>query len=205
MTIEPDRDTHRQVPAEATARVCTPPPLGQSEQWVADAYRAHRDFVFRVLGRLGVDESTVEDAVHDVFLVLHRRRLDFEGRAAVKTWLYGIALRVARARRTKQRRHDDLDVRAPHKVQPAADHVTPEHVASDRQALALVDRILDEMAPERREVLVLADLEGLAGAEIAAVVGAKRNTVYSRLRLARRDFARMAAEITRRTDEDADA
>ncbi len=50
---------------------------------------------------------------------------------------------------------------------------------------------LAEQPSDQREVFVLAELEGLSGPEIAAALGAKLNTVYSRLRLARRHFARV--------------
>ena len=61
--------------------------------------------MFRVLRRLGVTEASAEDALQDVFFVAWRRRSDFEGRAALRTWLYGIALRVARDyRRQRDRR-----------------------------------------------------------------------------------------------------
>ena len=62
---------------------------------LAEVYRAHVGFVWRVLRRLGVEDAALEDVVHDVFLVVHRRLADFEGRSAVTTWLYGIARRVA--------------------------------------------------------------------------------------------------------------
>ncbi|MEZ5243449.1 MAG: RNA polymerase sigma factor, partial [Acidimicrobiales bacterium] len=60
-----------------------------------DVYRAHHAYVWRCLLRLGVDAATVDDAVQDVFIVVHRKLDDFEGRAAVKTWLFAIARRVA--------------------------------------------------------------------------------------------------------------
>ena len=62
-------------------------------------YAEHVAMVWRALRRLGVPETSIEDAVQDVFLVAHRRAGEFEGRSSVKTWLYGIALRVAKDHR----------------------------------------------------------------------------------------------------------
>ena len=45
--------------------------------------------------RLGVHESDVEDVCQEVFVVVDRRKGDFEGRSSAKTWVYGIALRTA--------------------------------------------------------------------------------------------------------------
>src|SRR5262245_65871367 len=64
-----------------------------------EVYDEHFRFVWRSLRRLGVRESDVADAVQDVFVVVHRRLGDFEGRSKVTTWLYGICYRVAKDRR----------------------------------------------------------------------------------------------------------
>ena len=62
-------------------------------------YEEHFPFVWRSLRRLGVDGHSMDDATQDVFLVVHRRLGDFEGRSTVRTWLFGIARRIARDRR----------------------------------------------------------------------------------------------------------
>ena len=64
-----------------------------------EVYEEQFRFVWRSLRRLGVRESDVADAAQDVFLVVHRRLDEFEGRSKVSTWLYGICYRVARDRR----------------------------------------------------------------------------------------------------------
>jgi len=80
------------------------PPPGLPE-----IYAQHADFVFRNLRRLGVHDSLIDDAVQDVFLVVHRRLGDFEARAQVTTWLFGIVLRVAQSyRRSAMRRRARL-------------------------------------------------------------------------------------------------
>ena len=58
-------------------------------------YRDHLDYVWWTLRALGVVESALDDAAQDVFIVVHRRLDEFEGRATMKTWLYQIARRVA--------------------------------------------------------------------------------------------------------------
>src|SRR4051812_1143348 len=62
---------------------------------VAEVFREHAPFVWRALRRLGVREADVEDACQEVFVVVHRRLADFEGRSSVRTWVYGICVRVA--------------------------------------------------------------------------------------------------------------
>ena len=167
----------------------------RSLRWVEQAYRLHCAYIYRALGRLGVPESRVEDALQDVFIVLHRRRADFEGRSSLKTWLYGIALRVARRYRERARRQREREAPLPERAQLVGGGPSGERAAERRQALERLDRILGAMEDTRREVFVLYELEGMQAAEISALLGVNRNTVYSRLRLARRDFARAVSRL----------
>jgi RNA polymerase sigma-70 factor (ECF subfamily) len=60
-----------------------------------EVYAENFAFVWRVLRTFGLSEAQIEDAVQDVFFVVHRRLPDWEGRAAITTWLFAIARRVA--------------------------------------------------------------------------------------------------------------
>jgi RNA polymerase sigma factor (sigma-70 family) len=73
-------------------------------------YEEHFQFLFRALRRLGVAEASLDDALQDVFLAVHRRLDDFEGRSSVKTWLFGFALRVARDHRRRRARKGGLEL-----------------------------------------------------------------------------------------------
>lgn len=150
-------------------------------QWVIDAYREHFRYTWALVGRLGVPPSHVEDVVQEVFLVLHRRRHDFRNESSVKTWLHGIALRVARRHRGRIQR-GEVDP-----LPPDARSKSPslESQVDGRVQLARLDTLLDQLPDEQREVFVLAEVAQLRAPEIAQVMGVKLNTVYSRLRLAR--------------------
>ena len=50
--------------------------------------------VWRTARRLGVVESAVDDVVQEVFVTVYRRLDQFEGRCALKTWVFGILMRV---------------------------------------------------------------------------------------------------------------
>ncbi len=143
-------------------------------------YADHVDFVWRVLRRLGVHD--VEDAVQDVFVVAHRRLRDFEGRSTLRTWLYGVALRVAREHRRRARGSEAL----PDDV--ASEGAGPEGASERAEALRVLDRILSSLGDEKREVFVLAEVAEMTAPEIAEAIGVNLNTVYSRLRLAREEF-----------------
>jgi RNA polymerase sigma-70 factor (ECF subfamily) len=148
-------------------------------------YDAHFDYVWRSLRRLGVPEAALDDATQEVFVVALRRQGQFEGRSSVRTWLFGIALNRARelARSTRRRAEDELPDYLPDFTSP-----DQEQRAMEAQALELVYRALDELTSERRAVLVMADVEEMTASEIAELIAIPLNTVYSRIRLARRDF-----------------
>ncbi len=174
--------------AEAhTARISEEPQVEArtTPQAFEAIYDEYFDFVWRSLRRLGLLEAVLDDAVQDVFLVVHRRLPDFEGRSALKTWLFGIAIRVA----AKYRR----GIRPTGEAQAldsleAPNVTTPAEATERNEARRLLNALLDQLSDERRQVFILAELEELSAPDISCALGINLNTVYSRLRTARRDF-----------------
>jgi RNA polymerase sigma-70 factor, ECF subfamily len=157
-----------------------------------ELYDAHARFVWRAVLRLGVSADAIEDVVQEIFLVVHRRLADFEQRSSARTWIYGIALRVARGhRRTLARRHltaasgrEELEPLA----MPEDPARAPDALLEKSEAAQLVLALLDELDDEHREIFVLAELEEMTLGEIAEILGGNTNTIASRLRAARRAF-----------------
>lgn len=161
-----------------------PAPLGELSAEFEALYHAHFEFVWRTLRRFGVPSGALDDATQDVFVIAHRRFGAWEGRASARAWLFGVAKRVASRHRRGRERHERKIAALP---PPAGDRSLDEHVA-ERDRIARIGRAIDALTPERREVFVLADLEGLSAPEIAEALHIKLNTVYSRLRRARADL-----------------
>jgi RNA polymerase sigma-70 factor, ECF subfamily len=148
-------------------------------------YRQHFAFTWRALRCLGVPAAAIDDAAQDVWMVVHRRLPEFEGRSQLKTWLFGIALNVNRNRRRSERR------------QPAQ-HALPSEVAASvgdpalaregREAWELVAQYLGTLDESRREVFVCCLLEGLSAPEAAELTGLPLSKVYDRVRALRRSF-----------------
>ena len=157
---------------------------------LADLYRDHADFVWRSLLRLGIPEATAEDVAHEVFLVVRRRLRDYDGRAPIKAWIYGIARGVA----ANRRRADARAQRRLRVVEAPPAPPTPEQAVQRAQAAQLVADFLQTLPDAQREVFELVDIEGLRGPEVAQALGDNLNSVYSRLRLARDRFRRFVAE-----------
>ena len=169
---------------------------------IEQVYDQHVDFVWRNLRRLGVPADAVEDAVQEVFLVVHRRLHEFEGRSQLRTWLFQIVLRVASDQRRTVRRKS-AHARAEGAV-VEADSVADDAIPGPDERLLQVEgarvlhELLDELDDDRRAVLVLAELEQMSGPEIAESLGLNLNTAYARLRAARRDFEQAVARFQAR-------
>jgi len=178
---------HKRDVAHSAAAMTLPNPLDFRE-----IYEGHFDFVWRVSRRLGVPDASLDDAVQDVFVVVHRRLADFEGRSSLKSWIYGITRRVAKDHRRRRQRKDSGKV-------PADDTLvdlksaTPSLNVEKREAIKLLYRLLDELDDDKREVFVLAELSEMTVPEIAEALDANVNTIYSRLRAARTAFDRLVA------------
>lgn len=157
---------------------------------IAALFREHFRFLWRSLRRLGVRDASVDDAVQDVFLVAHRKLAEFEGRSSHRVWLFAIALRVAAEHRRRDARLR-LD-------EPCAEVASRgEEALEQTRRVELLYRLLDDLSDPQREVFVMAEIEGFTAPEIAEALGEKLNTVYSRLRLARRHFERALARTRR--------
>ncbi len=167
------------------------------EQEFDALYRRELAFVWRMLRFHGVPEAAVEDAVQDVFMVVHRRWADWrrDSRARKpRSWLFGIVRRVAASHRRSQARHERRLAAAP---APRPDPPV-EQRAAEREALAALESSLAALDEINRTVFVLAELEGMTAPEIAELLGAKTNTIYWRLRSARAHVA--AAMATDRSE-----
>lgn len=148
----------------------------------ASVYREHLDYVWASLRRLGAPASDLEDIAHEVFLVVHRKLVEYDRARPMRPWLFGIAYRVASehrkkaARRAAQELEDEL---------ATSESSSPEKQTVKRQAIELARKALDSIDEEARAVFVLAELDGVAVTEVAETLSIPVNTAYTRLRRAR--------------------
>lgn len=172
---------------------------------VAELYRRHRGEAMRFIHHAVRHTHDADDILQEVWVEVARSLGRFEGRAQFSTWLHRICVRTA-VRHMKRRyrqvgEHDDPDARP--ELPDGAPSLQEGLESAERSAR--VKQLLERIAPKKRMVLVLHDLEGVSPKEISALVGAPVLTVRTRLFYARKELAALAAQDPALTEYFADA
>jgi RNA polymerase sigma-70 factor (ECF subfamily) len=176
---------------------------------LASAYRLHAGQVARWAQRLAGPGLDLEDVVHDVFLVAQGRFHQWRGEAKLSTWLYEITIRVVQRRRRTLRRWrwlpfarpgrdgegDEALARAALPLTPAP---TPVDLYERRVASALLYELLDGLSEKHRTAVILFELEGLSGREIAELTRTSLGNVWVRIMRGRTELQRLLAAREKR-------
>ena len=167
-------------------------PLGEALDLI---YEQHVADVSRWVRRLVGPREEVEDLVHDVFLVAVRRRGEFRGDGSVKTWLFRITHYVVRGWRRRSRirrwlfsRHAE-DLPARHEAS-----LSPLEGIERREETARLYAALDHLPDCYRTPLILYEIEGLSGDQVAELTGVRLGAIWVRLHRGR---VRLLRELTR--------
>ncbi|HEY5281631.1 MAG TPA: RNA polymerase sigma factor [Polyangia bacterium] len=147
-----------------------------------DLYTRYASDVKRWVRRLAGPSADVEDLLHDVFVVALRRHFTFRGDADIKTWLFRITHHVVRGRRRRGLvrallfgRHRDAIAEA---TLPSA---TPHEEVERHERHLRLYRALDGLPDAYRTALILYEIEGLPGEQVAELTGISLGTLWVRL------------------------
>jgi RNA polymerase sigma-70 factor, ECF subfamily len=182
---------------EAMATEAAADPLAELARRAQLGDAGARDELFRRLyGVIGKqihfqirDPALAEDALQETMIALHRGLERFRGDASPRTWAITIAVRIARRMRRKHARYiadAELDV--------AIFDTDPDGAAE----LVLLRKLLDGLAPKKREAFVLMGILELSAEEAGRALGTFANTAASRYRHAR---AELEAHLARRGEK----
>ncbi len=147
---------------------------------------AHYEFIWRWLRGLGVASASIDDATQQVFWIASQK-LDVIDPGSERAFLMSTARGVAaNSRRASARGFDLADDSV---LDSHADlALDPEEAMAAKEARQVLERLLEALPAELREVFVLFELEGLTAAKIAELLELPPGTVASRLRRARDEF-----------------
>ena len=181
----------------------------------AAAIRRYHGPLMRLALAFGHDRDTAEDLVQEGWLTAIRTLNRFEGRSSVKTWISGIVINLARARRRRESRmltftslfgRGDADRRQPTvdpsrfgpdgawSRGPSSWENIPESTLLGRETLARIARAIDELPPKHREVIILRDVERLGAQEVGELLGITPENQRVRLHRARAAVRRALEE-----------
>jgi RNA polymerase sigma-70 factor (ECF subfamily) len=158
-------------------------------------YQENVDLVWRALRRYGVPDAAIDDAMQDVFLVVHARLASFEGRSSLRTWTFGIARRVARDHRPSARREAEGVSGDTLEGLPDAATTSPLAALEAREAARVLESLLAGLPAKKRDAFVLVQLEQMSVLEAAQALGVNSNTVSSRVRAARQELEQALARL----------
>jgi RNA polymerase sigma-70 factor (ECF subfamily) len=155
---------------------------------LGELYDRHASKVSRAVHRTLGSATDVDDVVHTVFLKLPALARSYDGRAQAGPWLVGIGVRTAlRHRRGAGRFFKMLASFASSRGERASRD--PEQHSSQRQELRAFEVALAKLAPKKRAVFTLIELDGLTTEEVASALEIPAATVRTRLHHARRELA----------------
>ena len=165
----------------------------------------HESMVYNLAARLLGDGEEARDLSQDVFLQVYRTLGRFEGRSSLKTWIYRIVVNQARNRQRwwRRRRRERC---CPIEDMTAADHAQAAAARPDADApferlargerARMIQAALLTLSFDHRAILLLREVEGLDGDEIAAALKIPEGTVKSRLARARDSLREAMVEMT---------
>lgn len=154
---------------------------------LGELYDRHQSSVRRLARRMGAGASDADDVVHATFLAARDNAATFEPERSCRAWLLGIAANVTQQQHRKHARWRRLlGAFRPAETAGGAD---PERAVAAREGLGRVEQALLALAEPKRAVLIMAELEGLSGQEIADALSIPVGTVWTRLHHARRELS----------------
>lgn len=167
------------------------------------------NFILRYVG----ERNLAEDLFQETFVRVLRNLADFRPEASIGTWIFTIARNLCLDHLKAKKRHREVSLEA-----PASDSEgrviefrevlrgkgdSPQRNVERTEMKADAVRALRQLAPAKREALVLRIYSELPYQEIARVVGAPVGTVKFRVHEALRDLAKkMGATESRRAGND---
>ena len=150
-----------------------------SRQAFEELFARYRAPLYAFFRRRLLSQEPADDLTQETFLAVIRATSRYEPRSLVRTYLYGIALKLVAAERRKRARE----------LQPAAAQIGTD--AFDESIW--VRQALDKLDANDREILMLREYEQLSYGEIAQLMRLPVNTVRSRLFRARMELRTILA------------
>jgi RNA polymerase sigma-70 factor (ECF subfamily) len=160
-------------------------------------FGTYEDKLYRLARRLSANAEDASDLVQDTFVRAAQALSSIPSGAQEYAWLVRVLINLRR----DQWRKASVRTRAAPRVSPVHEAV-PATAESALIAKRAVWQALDALAPRRRAIVVLAEIDGMPPADIAALLGLAVMTVRWHLSMARRELKRTLADYMGERHED---
>lgn len=141
----------------------------------------YKNRLFNVLVKMLDSSEAAEDILQETFLRVHLHKMSFDFRFAVSTWIYTIALNLARNELRRRKRVQFLDIEDFSNRLKAPE----EKVDNSSKLKAVLDKAVTKLPQKYRQAFVLRDIDQLSYEEIAQILSVPLGTVKSRVNRAR--------------------
>lgn len=216
------RESIGQSPRALSNTPAVPPrSLPSDEQWLLTRLRQsdeqafdelvtkhHGALIRMAMGHVG-DREVAEEVVQDTWMAVIESLDRFEGRSALRTWIFGIMIHKAKDRGVREKRHttfsdfetfndeqeDAVDPSRFHRSGEWAGHwafppqpwddQTPEKLLASQQAVQAMNRAIEDLPATLKDVLILRDVEGVDAKEVCEILRITETNLYVRLHRAR--------------------
>lgn len=177
----------------------------------------HHGALVRMAMGYVADREVAEEVVQDTWMAAIEGLDRFEGRSSLRTWIFGIMIHKAKDRGVREKRHvnfssfESVDEEGEEAVDPSRFHQsgewaghwalppqpwddrTPERLMASQQAVNAMNRAIDALPKNLKEVLILRDVEGIEAKEVCELLKITETNLYVRLHRAR-ERVRQAVE-----------
>lgn len=164
-----------------------------------ELYDRYKVRIYSYLYQILRNKEQAEDCAHDVFILLFNKANLYSPKSKFSSWLYKIAKNMALdlLRKNKVRKSisldeelekDDSSLFTLHEMLENPD-AGPSQIAQSEEMKALLQKAIEQLSEEERQVITLCDIQGLPHQEVSEIIGAKPKTVAVKLFRARKKLA----------------
>lgn len=147
--------------------------------------------VFSLAARLTRNHPDTEEVLQDVFVTVHRKIDNFEGKSSFSSWLYRITVNASFMKLRKRRTDrlvltDELPLSEQEKRGEGSEaHLAADRITARHELSAALDSAIGELPEEYRPVFILRDIDGLTSEEVGKILKLSVPAVKSRLHRSR--------------------
>ncbi len=141
----------------------------------------YRDRLMNVIGRMLTSKEEAEDIVQEAFLRVYQHRDSFDFKHCFSTWLYTIALNLARNELRKKKKYKFVDIfdMQNKEVETAVDAKIPSNLGP------VLEAAIESLPEKYKTAFLLRDIEEMPYEEVARILSVPLGTVKSRVNRAR--------------------